>query len=184
MNSWGYSSMGFGVCGVLGAQLAAPDRPCVAVVGDGGFMMAPYVVATAVEYDLPCVWIVWNNFAWGAIRDLQYGLFEGRELGYGLLQGQPGAWRRSLQSGFCGVGEGLRRGRCDRNPQRRFTRRCRGRRQEPSAMRHRRACRLRSAAAIDRDVGVASIPYKEPIFGKPHPRHLSQNKQIEGRRKS
>ncbi len=79
LNSWGYSSMGFGVCGILGAQLAAPDRPCVAVVGDGGFMMAPYVVATAVEYSLPCVWIVWNNFAWGAIRDLQYGLFEGRE---------------------------------------------------------------------------------------------------------
>ena len=32
LNSWGYSSMGFGVCGVLGAQLAAPDRPCVSVV--------------------------------------------------------------------------------------------------------------------------------------------------------
>ena len=53
LNSWGYSSMGFGVCGVLGAQLAAPDRPCVAVVGDGGFTMAPYVLCTAVEYNLP-----------------------------------------------------------------------------------------------------------------------------------
>jgi acetolactate synthase-1/2/3 large subunit len=81
LNSWGYSSMGFGVCSVMGAQLAAPERPCVSVCGDGGFSMTPYVVATAVEYDLPCVWVVWNNFAWAAIRDIQYGMFGGRELG-------------------------------------------------------------------------------------------------------
>ena len=81
LNSWGYSSMGFGVCSVLGAQLAAPERPCVSVCGDGGFSMTPYVVATAVEYDLPCVWVVWNNFSWAAIRDIQVGMFGGRELG-------------------------------------------------------------------------------------------------------
>ncbi len=81
LNSWGYSSMGFGVCSVLGAQLAAPERPCISVCGDGGFSMTPYVVATAVEYDLPCIWVVWNNFAWAAIRDIQMGMFGGRELG-------------------------------------------------------------------------------------------------------
>jgi len=90
LNSWGYSSMGFGVCGILGAQLAAPDRPCVAVVGDGGFTMTPYVVCTAVEYNLPCVWIVWNNFAWAAIRDIQYGMFGGRELGTAFYKGAQG----------------------------------------------------------------------------------------------
>ena len=103
LNSWGYSSMGFGVCGIMGAQLAAPDRPCVAVVGDGGFTMAPYVLCTAVEYNLPVVWIVWNNFAWGAIRDLQYGLFNGREIGTAFYKGQSGesynpdfaAWARA-----------------------------------------------------------------------------------------
>ena len=81
LNSWGYSSMGFGVCSVLGAQLAAPERPCISVCGDGGFSMTPYVVATAVEYGLPCVWLVWNNFSWAAIRDIQLGMFGGRELG-------------------------------------------------------------------------------------------------------
>jgi acetolactate synthase-1/2/3 large subunit len=103
LNSWGYSSMGFGVCGVMGAQLAAPDRPCVAVVGDGGFTMAPYVLCTAVEYNLPVVWVVWNNFAWGAIRDLQYGLFDGREIGTAFYHGRTGesynpdfaAWARA-----------------------------------------------------------------------------------------
>jgi acetolactate synthase-1/2/3 large subunit len=43
--------------------------------------MTPYVVATAVEYDLPCIWVVWNNFSWAAIRDIQMGMFDGRELG-------------------------------------------------------------------------------------------------------
>jgi acetolactate synthase-1/2/3 large subunit len=88
LNSWGFSSMGFGVCSVLGAKLAAPDRPCISVCGDGGFSMTPYVVMTAVEYDLPCVWVVWNNFAWAAIRDIQIGMFGGRELGTAFYKGQ------------------------------------------------------------------------------------------------
>ncbi len=88
LNSWGYSSMGFGVCSVLGAKLAAPERPCISVCGDGGFSMTPYVVATAVEYDLPCIWVVWNNFAWAAIRDIQMGMFGGREHGTAFYRGQ------------------------------------------------------------------------------------------------
>ena len=43
--------------------------------------MTPHVLCTAVEYDIPAVWVVWNNFAWGAIRDIQHGLFGGREIG-------------------------------------------------------------------------------------------------------
>lgn len=170
LNSWGYSSMGFGVCGVLGAQMAAPDRPCVAVVGDGGFMMAPYVVATAVEYDLPCVWIVWNNFAWGAIRDLQYGLFEGRELGTAFYKGEKGAqgpgnarynpdfaaWARA-----CGA-DGVTVTRSED---------LRGAVEQ--AVRNRRPCVI--DVHIDSEVRPPStgtwqlppIPFKEPIFGKP-----------------
>jgi acetolactate synthase-1/2/3 large subunit len=81
LNTWGFSAMGFGVSGILGAKLAAPDRPCVAVVGDGGFTMTPHVLCTAVEYDIPAVWVIWNNFAWSAIRDIQLGMFGGREIG-------------------------------------------------------------------------------------------------------
>jgi acetolactate synthase-1/2/3 large subunit len=87
LNSWGYSSMGFGVCSVMGAQLAAPERPCISVCGDGGFSMTPYVVATAVEYGLPCVWVVWNNFSWAAIRDIQVGMFGNRQLGTAFYPG-------------------------------------------------------------------------------------------------
>ena len=87
LNSWGFSAMGFGVSGILGAKLAAPDRPCVAICGDGRFTMTPHVLCTAIEYNIPCTWVVWNNFAWSAIRDIQYGMFGGREIGTGFYRG-------------------------------------------------------------------------------------------------
>jgi acetolactate synthase-1/2/3 large subunit len=87
LNSWGFSGMGFGAAGALGAKLAAPDRPVVAIAGDGCFTMVPHVLCTAVEYNIPVVWVIWNNFAWASIRDIQYGMFGGRELGTAFYQG-------------------------------------------------------------------------------------------------
>ncbi len=80
IHSWGFAAMGFATSGILGAKLAAPDRPCVAVVGDGSFLMTPHALATAVEYDIPAVWVVWNNQGFCSIRDIQHGMFAGREL--------------------------------------------------------------------------------------------------------
>ena len=167
LNSWGYSSMGFGVCGVLGAQLAAPDRPCVAVVGDGGFTMAPYVLCTAVEYQLPCVWIVWNNFAWGAIRDIQHGMFGGREIGTAFYKGKQGpggerynpdfaAWARA-----CGA-DGVTVTRSEDLAG-----------AVAQAVRNRRPCVI--DLHVDAEVRPPSTgtwqlpptPFKEPAFGKP-----------------
>lgn len=76
----GFGAMGFGVAGVLGAKFAAPDRPCVSVCGDGAFFMHASVLGTAVEYNLPVVWVVWNNYAYASIRGLQRGYLGGREL--------------------------------------------------------------------------------------------------------
>ena len=80
IGSMGFGPMGFGVAGVLGAKLAAPERPCIGVVGDGAFFMHASVLGTAVEYDLPVVWVVWNNYAYASIRGLQRGYLGGREL--------------------------------------------------------------------------------------------------------
>jgi acetolactate synthase I/II/III large subunit len=80
IGSMGFGPMGFGVAGVLGAKVAAPDRPCVSVCGDGAFLMHASVLATAVEYALPAVWVVWNNYAYASIRGLQRGYLGGREL--------------------------------------------------------------------------------------------------------
>jgi acetolactate synthase-1/2/3 large subunit len=109
LNSWGFSGMGFGAAGALGAKLAAPDRPVVAIAGDGCFTMVPHVLCTAVEYNIPVVWVIWNNFAWASIRDIQYGMFGGRELGTAFYQGPNNtpynpdfaAWARA--SGVDGV---------------------------------------------------------------------------------
>jgi acetolactate synthase I/II/III large subunit len=80
IGSMGFGPMGFGVAGVLGAKLAAPDRPCVSVCGDGAFLMHASVLATAYEYSIPVVWVVWNNYAYASIRGLQRGYLGGREL--------------------------------------------------------------------------------------------------------
>ncbi|HEY5166549.1 MAG TPA: thiamine pyrophosphate-binding protein [Pseudolabrys sp.] len=81
LNSWGFSAMGFGAAGALGAKLAAPDRTVVAIAGDGCFTMVPHVLCTAIEYNIAVVWVIWNNFGWVSIRDIQLGMFGGRELG-------------------------------------------------------------------------------------------------------
>jgi acetolactate synthase-1/2/3 large subunit len=80
IGSMGFGPMGFGVAGVMGAKYAAPDRPCVSVCGDGAFFMHASVLGTAVEYALPVVWVVWNNYAYASIRGLQRGYLGGREL--------------------------------------------------------------------------------------------------------
>ncbi len=81
LHSWGFGAMGFGVAGAVGAKLAAPTRPVVALVGDGCFLMGPGPVATAVEYGIPVVWVVWNNGGFLSIRDIQRGYFgQGRTI--------------------------------------------------------------------------------------------------------
>lgn len=75
LQSGGSATMGFGVGGAIGAQFAAPDRPVIAVVGDGGMLMHASTIATAVEYGLPITWVVWNNCGYVSIRDLQRGFF-------------------------------------------------------------------------------------------------------------
>jgi acetolactate synthase I/II/III large subunit len=50
--------MGFGVCAVIGGKIAAPDETCLAIVGDGAFMMHAAEVSTAAQYRVGAVWIV------------------------------------------------------------------------------------------------------------------------------
>ncbi len=67
----GLATMGFGPSAILGAKLAAPDKKVITLVGDGGFGAAnPSVIATAVEQNIPVVWVVMNNGAFGTIAGL------------------------------------------------------------------------------------------------------------------
>jgi len=57
--------MGFAIPAALGAKLVHPDRPVVAVCGDGGFGMTMNGMMTALEQDIPIVTVVFNNRALG-----------------------------------------------------------------------------------------------------------------------
>ena len=67
----GLATMGFGPAAVIGAKLAARDKVVVTLVGDGGFGTNPSVLATAREMNLPIIWIVMNNSAFGTIAGLE-----------------------------------------------------------------------------------------------------------------
>ena len=61
----GSGPMGFAIPAALGAKLVHPDRPVVAVCGDGGFAMTMNGLMTAVERDIPIITVVFNNNALG-----------------------------------------------------------------------------------------------------------------------
>lgn len=67
----GLATMGFGPAAALGVKLAQPSRQTIALVGDGGFSANPSVIATAMEADLPVIWVVMDNSAFGTIAGLE-----------------------------------------------------------------------------------------------------------------
>jgi len=61
----GSGPMGFGIPAALAAKLVHPDRPVVAVCGDGGFAMTMNGLMTALEHDIPITVVIFNNKALG-----------------------------------------------------------------------------------------------------------------------
>ncbi|MEO6968562.1 MAG: thiamine pyrophosphate-binding protein [Rhodanobacteraceae bacterium] len=68
-------SMGFGIGAAIGACMANPDRPVVALIGDGGLAMSGLELLTAVRERLRLTVIVFVDGAFGAIRNQQLGEF-------------------------------------------------------------------------------------------------------------
>jgi len=67
----GLATMGFGPAAVLGVKMAQPRRAAVSLIGDGGFSTNPSVIATAMEAELPVVWLVMDNAGFGTIAGLE-----------------------------------------------------------------------------------------------------------------
>jgi acetolactate synthase-1/2/3 large subunit len=83
--------MGWSLPAAMGAKLAAPEAPVIAMVGDGDFLMTFQEIATAVQYNIPVVSIIMNNQGWQAIRDLQIIAY-GEEAPYAVMferEGEP-----------------------------------------------------------------------------------------------
>ena len=67
----GLATMGFGPAAALGVKVAQPKRHAIALIGDGGFSANPSVIATAMEANLPVIWVVMDNSAFGTIAGLE-----------------------------------------------------------------------------------------------------------------
>ncbi len=73
-----FHRMGWSASAIIGASIAMGNRPALALIGDGSFIMGGTAVATAVEQNLPLTWVVLNNRSLQIERELMLKLY-GRE---------------------------------------------------------------------------------------------------------
>ncbi len=88
LSSGGAGTMGFGFPAAIGAQFACPEELVVAIVGDGGFQMTLFELATAALHKLPLKILVLNNHYLGMVRQWQELFFDDRKSGVDL-EGNP-----------------------------------------------------------------------------------------------
>ena len=103
----GLATMGFGPSAALGVKVAQPNRAVVALVGDGGFGSNMSVVTTAMEADIPVVFVVMDNSAFGTIAGLERMHYD---WSFGCLferRGQPYSMDYAAVARACG-GRGVR----------------------------------------------------------------------------
>jgi acetolactate synthase-1/2/3 large subunit len=80
----GYGCLGFALPAAIGAKLARPDLPVVALCGDGGFLYNGHELATAVRERIGVIVVVFNDNAYGTIKMDQSYRYPGRSLGNDL----------------------------------------------------------------------------------------------------
>lgn len=78
-------TLGSGFPTALGAKVANPDRPVVAITGDGGFMFGVQELSTAVQFNIGVVTLVFNNNAYGNVHRDQRERFDGRVVASDLV---------------------------------------------------------------------------------------------------
>src|SRR6516225_2103067 len=74
-------TLGFGFPTALGVKVAHPDTPVVAMTGDGGFLFAVQELATATQYGIALITLVFNNGAYGNVLRDQQTAFANRVIG-------------------------------------------------------------------------------------------------------
>jgi len=84
-----FAAMSFGNCGyafptIIGAKVAAPDRPAIAYVGDGAWGMSFGELQTCVRENIPVTAVVFNNGQWGAEKKNHVDFYDNRFVGVNL----------------------------------------------------------------------------------------------------
>lgn len=67
-SSTGYGTLGYGLPAAIGAKIAAPGRPVIALIGDGGLQFTLAELASAVEANAAVIVLLWNNHGYGEIK--------------------------------------------------------------------------------------------------------------------
>jgi acetolactate synthase-1/2/3 large subunit len=80
-----FATLGFAFPTALGAKTGNPERPTVAVCGDGGFAYASAELATAVQEKINVVVLLFTDNAYGTVTNIQRRQFGGRYIGNRLL---------------------------------------------------------------------------------------------------
>ncbi|OGX05640.1 MAG: acetolactate synthase, large subunit, biosynthetic type [Omnitrophica WOR_2 bacterium GWA2_47_8] len=88
LSSGGAGTMGYGFPAAIGAQFGAPKDLVIAVVGDGGFQMTFYELATVYNHKLPVKVLIIDNKYLGMVRQWQELFFDNRLSGVDL-EGNP-----------------------------------------------------------------------------------------------
>ncbi len=77
-------NLGYGFNTALGVKVAHPDKAVISVTGDGGFLFGVQELATAVQYRINLITVVFNNSGYGNVRRDQQEKYHGRLLGVDL----------------------------------------------------------------------------------------------------
>jgi thiamine pyrophosphate-dependent acetolactate synthase large subunit-like protein len=80
----GFGCLGFALPAAIGAKLARPDVPVLALSGDGGFLFSGHELATAVRERASVVVVVFNDHAYGTIKADQAHRYPARSIGNDL----------------------------------------------------------------------------------------------------
>jgi acetolactate synthase-1/2/3 large subunit len=80
-----YGTLGYALPVAIGAKIACPEQPTVAIVGDGGFLYTVQELATARAEHLDLIVLVFNDNAFGALKTYQDRFFGGRQIGSELV---------------------------------------------------------------------------------------------------
>ena len=78
ITSGGLGTMGFALPAAIGAKVGIPDRPVVAIIGDGGFQMTLQELGTIFQYEIPVKIVILNNSFLGMVRQWQQLFFDRR----------------------------------------------------------------------------------------------------------
>jgi acetolactate synthase I/II/III large subunit len=74
-NPGSFGPMASHVNGALGVKCADPKRAVICGCGDGDYLMAGFELLTAVQYDIPVIWVIFNNGEFNIIKQFMVNMY-------------------------------------------------------------------------------------------------------------